>query len=76
MTLDEWLGHDNQIGKDIWTNKYRFKDETFDEWINRISGGNKNIAELIRQNSYLAVESLRIEDLRIKVGRSACLTAM
>ena len=53
MTLDEWLGHDNQIGKDIWTNKYRFKDETFDEWINRISGGNKNIAELIRQKKFL-----------------------
>ena len=53
MTLDEWLGHDNQIGKDIWTNKYRFKDETFDEWINRISGGIKNIAELIRQKKFL-----------------------
>ena len=53
MTLDEWLGHDNQIGKDIWTNKYRFKDETFDEWINRISEGNKNIAELIRQKKFL-----------------------
>ena len=53
MTLDEWLGHDNQIGKDIWTNKYRFKDETVDEWINRISGGNKNIAELIRQKKFL-----------------------
>lgn len=53
MTLDEWLGYDNQIGKDIWTNKYRFKDETFDEWINRISGGNKNIAELIRQKKFL-----------------------
>lgn len=53
MTLNEWLGHDNQIGKDIWTNKYRFKDETFDEWINRISGGNKNIAELIRQKKFL-----------------------
>ena len=53
MTLDEWLGHDNQIGKDIWTIKYRFKDETFDEWINRISGGNKNIAELIRQKKFL-----------------------
>lgn len=53
MTLDEWLGRDNQIGKDIWANKYQFENETFDNWVNRVSGNNKDIAELIKHKKFL-----------------------
>lgn len=53
-TIEDWLGKDNKLGIDIWNGKYR-KDEheTFDKWLNRVSGGNKNIAELIRQKKFL-----------------------
>jgi hypothetical protein len=30
MTIQEWLNND-QLGIDIWTKKYRYKDETLDE---------------------------------------------
>ncbi|MGL5506708.1 MAG: ATP cone domain-containing protein, partial [Paraclostridium sp.] len=39
----------DELQKSIWKNKYRNGDETFDEWINRISAGNTRIAKLIRQ---------------------------
>ena len=40
MTVQEWLGHDNQLGIDIWERKYRYENESFDEWIARVSGNN------------------------------------
>ena len=42
MTIKEWLGEDNQLGIDIWERKYRHNNETFDEWLNRIYGGNES----------------------------------
>lgn len=30
MTVQEWLGADNQLGIDIWERKYRRNNETFD----------------------------------------------
>lgn len=53
MTVQEWLGKDNQLGKDIWEGKYRYNNETFDEWISRVSGGNTTIAQLIREKKFL-----------------------
>lgn len=53
MTVQEWLGTENQLGQDIWERKYRFENETFDEWINRVSGGNSEIANLIKEKKFL-----------------------
>lgn len=53
MTVQEWLGTENQLGKDIWERKYRYENETFDEWINRVSGGNSEIANLIKEKKFL-----------------------
>ena len=53
MTIEEWLGKDNTLGKDIWKNKYQYNNETFDEWFDRVSGGNKRIRELIKQKKFL-----------------------
>ena len=33
MEVQEWLGADNQLGLDIWQNKYRDDSETFDAWL-------------------------------------------
>lgn len=53
MTAQEWLGTENQLGQDIWERKYRYENETFDEWINRVSGGNSEIANLIKEKKFL-----------------------
>lgn len=52
MTEQEWLGN-NQLSLDIWSNKYRYKDETFEQWLNRVSGGNSEIKRLIREKKFL-----------------------
>ena len=53
MEIQQWLGADNQLGIDIWKHKYCYKDETFDQWLSRISSGNETIAELIREKKFL-----------------------
>lgn len=53
MTVQEWLGTENQLGQDIWERKYRYENETFDEWINRVSGGNSEIGNLIKEKKFL-----------------------
>ena len=41
------------LQKSIWANKYQYNNETFNEWIERVSGGNKKIAKLIRERKFL-----------------------
>ena len=53
MTIQEWLGEDNKLGHDIWNNKYRYKDETLDEWFDRVSGGNEKLKQLIIDKKFL-----------------------
>ena len=52
MTVQEWLG-DNQLSLDIWNNKYRFENETFDEWLNRISNNNSILREEIEKKRFI-----------------------
>ena len=35
MQVEEWLGQDNQLGMDIWKNKYQNNGESFDQWLDR-----------------------------------------
>lgn len=53
MTIAEWLGKDNKLGMDIWEKKYRDQGEDFDRWVERISGGNEEIAGYIREKKFL-----------------------
>ena len=48
----EWL-NENQLSYDIWNNKYRFNNESFDEWLRRVSGNNPEIMRLIREKKFL-----------------------
>ena len=36
MTIEDWLGQENQLGMDIWTKKYCSEGEDFEAWIQRI----------------------------------------
>lgn len=53
MTIQEWLGEDNQLGIDIWHKKYQYENETFDEWVERVSGGNQSVQKLIKEKKFL-----------------------
>lgn len=53
MTVEEWLGSDNQLGIDIWNRKYRYNKESFDEWLDRVSGGDKDVREIIKKKQFL-----------------------
>ena len=52
MEITEWLG-DNKLSLDIWRNKYQYKDETFEEWLDRVSGNNPEIKRLIKEKKFL-----------------------
>lgn len=47
-----WLNQ-NQLSYDIWSNKYQYNDETFEEWLDRISGGDSNLRKLILEKKFL-----------------------
>lgn len=53
MTVQEWLGKDNKLGIDIWERKYRYNNESFDEWLDRVSGGDKEVKKLIKDKKFL-----------------------
>lgn len=53
MNVREWLGETNTLGIDIWNKKYRHNNETFDEWLDRVSGGDTNIKQLIIDKKFL-----------------------
>lgn len=76
MTVQEWLGTENQLGQDIWERKYRYENETFDEWINRVSGGNSEIANLIKEKKFLfggrILANRGLENKERKISLSNC----
>jgi ribonucleoside-diphosphate reductase alpha chain len=51
MMEDEYF--DTSIGLDIFNKKYRHDDETFDEWVTRVSGGDSEVSELIYQKKFM-----------------------
>ena len=53
MYLTEWLGEDNELGIDIWKRKYQYNNESFDEWLDRVSGGDEEVKQLIIEKKFL-----------------------
>ncbi len=43
----------DDLQRSIWSNKYQHNDESFNDWIDRVSGGNKKVAKLIRERKFL-----------------------
>ena len=43
----------DELQKDIWENKYRYNNETFNEWLDRVSAGNKEIRKIILNQEFL-----------------------
>ena len=76
MTVEEWLGKDNQLGIDIWNKKYRFENETFDEWLNRISNNNEELKKQIIDKKFLfggrILANRKLPERGVKVTYSNC----
>lgn len=52
MNEVEWLGN-NQLSLDIWHKKYQINNENFEEWLDRVSGGNSYVRQLIKDKKFL-----------------------
>ena len=51
MELKNWL--DTQLGQDIWTRKYQNGNETFDQWLDRVSNGDDAVKDLILSKKFI-----------------------
>lgn len=76
MDIAQWLGQDNQLGMDIWKNKYCCNGEDFEGWVHRVSGGNEEIAQYIREKKFLfggrILSNRGLHDMGRKVTYSNC----
>ena len=76
MQIQDWLGQDNMLGQDIWKNKYCNEGESFEQWIDRISGGNEDVAKYIREKKFLfggrILSNRGLENEGRKVSLSNC----
>lgn len=52
ITLEEWLGND-KLSILIWNTKYKYKDESFEQWLDRVSDGNEEIKKLIIEKKFI-----------------------
>lgn len=76
LTIQEWLGADNKLGIDIWERKYQYNNETFDEWLDRVSGGDNDVKQLIKDKKFLfggrILSNRGLEKYGIKMTLSNC----
>ncbi len=52
MTVEEWL-NEEELPITIWRNKYQLEGETFEKWLDRVSGGNQHIRQLIKEQKFI-----------------------
>ena len=74
MKVEDWLGADNQLGIDIWNKKYRYGEETFDEWLDRVSGGDENVRRLIVEKKFLFGGRIQANRGLDKLGKKVTLS--
>lgn len=53
MIVSDWLGTDNTLGIDIWHRKYQRNNEDFEQWLDRVSAGDEEVKQLIREKKFL-----------------------
>lgn len=52
MTIQEWLNNE-ELPVTIWEKKYRNGDENFEQWLDRISNGDANVRQLIKDMKFI-----------------------
>lgn len=48
----QWL-NESELSYDIWSKKYRVNNESFDEWLDRVSGKDPSVKKLIEEKKFL-----------------------
>jgi ribonucleoside-diphosphate reductase alpha chain len=51
--VKQWLGETNKVGIDIWSKKYRYNNESFDQWLDRVSSGNAELRQAIKERKFM-----------------------
>lgn len=71
----KWLG-ENQLAYDIWEKKYRYENEDFESWLDRVSGGKQAYKELILYKFFLPagriLSNRGLHNKGVKVTYSNC----
>lgn len=71
----EWI-NGNDLSYDIWNKKYRYMDENYEEWLNRVSGSNSDTKQLIKDKKFLfggrILANRGLEKYGIKTTLSNC----
>lgn len=52
MSIEGWLNNE-ELPITIWKNKYRQGNESFEEWLDRVSNGNEEIKQLIKEKKFI-----------------------
>ena len=69
MDIREWLGKDNKLGLDIWKKKYKYDGENFETWLNRVSGGDSELREMIMNKEFIFAGRILSNRGLAKLGR-------
>ncbi|MGB6129762.1 MAG: adenosylcobalamin-dependent ribonucleoside-diphosphate reductase [Psychrilyobacter sp.] len=69
MNEVKWLGEENILGQDIWEKKYKYTDETFKEWLERISNGNLLLKDSIVNKEFIFAGRILANRGLHKLGR-------
>ena len=69
MDIASWRGKDNQLGMDIWEKKYKYDGETFNEWLERVSGGDQELKEMIANKEFIFAGRILSNRGLYKLGR-------
>ena len=71
----KWL-NENELSYTIWNNKYRYNNESFDEWLDRVSAKNDTVKDLILQKKFIfggrILANRGLEKLGKKITLSNC----
>lgn len=79
MTIQDWLGEKNTLGIDVHNGKYIHENETFDHWLDRVSGGNAILKKLIIEKKVLPAGRILagrgLHDIKTTYSNCYCLAA-
>ena len=77
LSAEEWLNGDN-LSVDIWHKKYQQGNETFEEWLDRVSGGDIRIRQLIKEKKFIfagrILSNRGVTDRKLTYSNCYCLT--
>ena len=69
MDIITWLGAENKLGFDIWSKKYKYDGENFAQWLTRISGGDKEVEDMILNKEFIFAGRILSNRGLCKLGR-------